>query len=143
MSLWFIWIIVAFLAATLEIFTASFGFIFITGAAFTAFFVSIAGLPLFLQLVVFATTLISSTVLIRPSLLQKINKKNLPSYRGEQLIGLKGIVTEALESTNNSGRVSVSGEDWAAKSFEPIPAGKEVIVDGIDGIFLTVSAVEV
>jgi membrane protein implicated in regulation of membrane protease activity len=48
-------------------------------------------------------------------------------------------VTQDVEPLLGTGRVTVSGEDWAARSTEPIPAGATVKVVGADGIVLEVT----
>ena len=63
----------------------------------------------------------------------------MPS-RTEALAGKLAHVTEAIDPVRGTGRVNVAGEDWAARSAAPVPAGAEVRVDGADGIVLLVSA---
>ena len=48
-------------------------------------------------------------------------------------------MTHDIDPTLGTGRVNVSGEDWAARSAEPIPAGTKVTVVGADGIVLEVT----
>ena len=62
----------------------------------------------------------------------------MPS-RTEALIGTKGVVTHDIDPTVGAGRVNVGGEDWAARSAEPIAAGTKVRVVGADGIVLEVT----
>ena len=62
----------------------------------------------------------------------------MPS-RTEPLIGRHGQVTHDIDPTLGTGRVNVGGEDWAARSDEPIPAGTRIRVVGADGIVLEVT----
>ena len=62
----------------------------------------------------------------------------MPS-RTEPLIGRHGVVTHDIDTTLGTGRVNVGGEDWAARSAEPIAAGTKVRVAGADGIVLEVT----
>jgi membrane protein implicated in regulation of membrane protease activity len=58
--------------------------------------------------------------------------------RTELLIGSRGVVTQAIDTTLGTGRVTVKGEDWAARSPGVVPAGVEVRVIAADGIVLEV-----
>jgi membrane protein implicated in regulation of membrane protease activity len=49
------------------------------------------------------------------------------------------MVTNDIEPTLGTGRINVGGEDWAARSTEPIPTGTTVRVVGADGIVLEVT----
>jgi membrane protein implicated in regulation of membrane protease activity len=59
--------------------------------------------------------------------------------RTEPLIGRHGLVTHDIDPTLGCGRITVSGEDWAARSTEVIPTGTKVKVIGADGIVLEVT----
>jgi membrane protein implicated in regulation of membrane protease activity len=56
------------------------------------------------------------------------------------LIGRAARVTQGIDPVTGSGRVLVAGEDWAASSASPLPAGAAVEVTGADGIVLQVVA---
>ena len=58
--------------------------------------------------------------------------------RTEPLIGQVAIVSEAIEPVRGKGRVTVEGQDWAARSTEPVAAGAHVTVVDADGIVLIV-----
>lgn len=57
---------------------------------------------------------------------------------GETLIGEEARVISALEP---DGTVRLHGETWRASSEEPIKAGEQVIVIGLEGLRLTVARV--
>jgi membrane-bound serine protease (ClpP class) len=59
--------------------------------------------------------------------------------RTDVLIGREGVVTHDVDSRVGAGRVNVGGEDWAARSAAPIPAGTRVRVVRADGIVLEVT----
>ena len=48
-------------------------------------------------------------------------------------------MTHDIDPVVGMGRVTVSGEDWAARSKESIPVGTKVTVVGADGIVLEVT----
>lgn len=124
----------------IEIATPSFGFIFASLAGVAAALISLwLGVPV--QIAVFAIVLVTSLILLRPRLVEKFHahEHKLPS-RSHALIGKAGQVTEAIDPVTGRGRVTVEGEDWAARSSVPLGVGSAIQVDGSDGIVLIVSA---
>jgi membrane protein implicated in regulation of membrane protease activity len=135
------WLVLAIIAATVEIVSPLFGFIFISGAAVIAAVAAAIGANVPLQIVVFVTALFLGLLLVRPRLVSKLGAKGVPS-RTAALVGQQGQVTEAINPILGTGRVTVAGEDWAARSGLPIPVGMIVRIDGADGIVLRVSQVD-
>ena len=62
----------------------------------------------------------------------------MPS-RTEPLVGRHGQVTHDIDPTLGTGRINVGGEDWAARSAEPLPSGTRIRVVAADGIVLEVT----
>ena len=58
---------------------------------------------------------------------------------GELLMRRPGIVTHDIDPTLGTGRINVGGEDWAARSAEPLPVGTRIRVVAADGIVLEVT----
>ena len=92
--------------------------------------------PLVLAAMTLCVAAISGTVL-----LGVIRSRRLPVTTGkEAMIGQMATVTESLTPT---GRVTLQGEDWAAKNFlapgEPIEAGQRVRVMAVKGLTLYVA----
>jgi membrane-bound serine protease (ClpP class) len=54
----------------------------------------------------------------------------------EELVGAHGVVRSPLDPT---GHVFVKGALWRARSEQPVTVGQKVVVDGIEGLTLTVS----
>ena len=76
-------------------------------------------------------------MLLRRNLVQRFSGRGVPS-RTDPLIGATGEVTETLDPVRGMGRVIVNGQDWAARSSAPVPAGAQVEVVAADGIVLVV-----
>src|SRR5204863_385241 len=91
-----------------------------------------------LMLGAFVVVMTVSIVLLRSTLLTWIGGRGVPS-RTEPLIGRQGIVTHDIDPTRGTGRITVGGEDWAARCSEPLPTGTTVRVAGADGIVLEVT----
>ena len=132
------WVVLAIVAAILEITIPQFGVIFVSLAAVPAALAAAAGLGLVAQMVVFLVVLVLSLTLLRPRVVAKLGgAKGVPS-RTEALIGREGVVTHDIETSVGAGRVNVHGQDCAARSVQPLPAGTRRRVVAVDGIVLEV-----
>jgi membrane protein implicated in regulation of membrane protease activity len=132
------WLVLAILAAIVEVSIPHFGVVFVSAGAVAAAALAFAGAGLALEILGFAVVLGFSLAILRPRLLAKLGARGVPS-RTEALVGKRGLVTEDINSTVGTGRVNVGGEDWAARSATPLAAGVEVRVTGADGIVLEVT----
>ena len=132
------WLALAIFAAIAEILSPLFGYFFITAAALVAALAARLGLSVVVQIILFVIALLASLLLLRPRLLAKLGSRGVPS-RTEALVGKTGIVTQAVDPEAGTGRVTVSGEDWAARSKTALALDTPVRIDGADGITLHVS----
>jgi membrane protein implicated in regulation of membrane protease activity len=132
------WIALAIVAAIVEVSIPQFGVIFVSLGAVAAAAIAFLGAGLPAQMIVFAIALALSLSLLRPRLIARLNSPGVPS-RTQALVGREGIVTHDVDATVGAGRVNVGGEDWAARSVSPLPAGTRVRVIGADGIVLEVT----
>jgi membrane protein implicated in regulation of membrane protease activity len=131
------WVILAVVAAIVEISIPHFGLIFVTVGAIAAAIASAAGYGFAVQMMVFAAALGISLAFLRPRMMSRLGSRGVPS-RTEALIGREGVVTFDIETTVGAGRVNVGGEDWAARAPAPLPAGTRIRVVAADGIVLEV-----
>jgi membrane protein implicated in regulation of membrane protease activity len=134
----FAWLIVAFVAAILEVSIPHFGSAFVSAGAIAAAAAAYLGFSVPLQIGTFVVVLVVSLIGLRSTLVGRLGGKGVPS-RTEALVGRHGIVTHDIEPTTGVGRVNVAGEDWAARSAGAIAAGTKVKVVGADGIVLEVT----
>ena len=135
------WLIFAIFMAIVEILTPVFGFVFFSVAALLATGAAALGLPAAIQYLVFSVSVFLLLWLVRPRFAAKLSgARGVPS-RADRLSGARGQVTEAIDPVFGTGRVTVAGDDWAARSPSPIPVGAEVIVRSADGIVLQVEVV--
>jgi membrane protein implicated in regulation of membrane protease activity len=133
----FIWVLIAVVAAVVEISIPHFGLVFVSVGAVAAALASAVDLGFGVQIVVFAVALGLSLALLRPRMMSRLGSRGVPS-RTDALIGREGIVTFDIEAAVGAGRVNVGGEDWAARSAAPLPAGTRIRVMAADGIVLEV-----
>jgi membrane protein implicated in regulation of membrane protease activity len=141
MSLLALWLILALVAGIVEIVVPALVFLFVAVAAVLSAGMAWLGFSVTAQVVFFAASSLLLLMLVRPLFASKrLGGKGVPS-RTEALVGKHGHVTEAIDPLRGAGRVSVGGEDWAARCTAPMPSGAEIRVDGTDGIVLIVSGV--
>jgi len=133
-----LWLVVAFVATVLEVSIPHFGSAFVGAGAIAAAAASFLGYGLSVQLTTFIIVMVVSLVTLRTRLLGRLGGPGVPS-RTAPLIGRHGIVTHDIDPTLGCGRITVGGEDWAARSTEPISTGTRIVVTGADGIVLEVT----
>lgn len=131
------WLVLAVVSVIVEVSIPHFGLLFVAIGAVGAAAAAGLALTVPVQIIVFCVVLTVSVLALRPRLAAGLNSRGVPS-RTDQLIGRDGIVTHDIDPTAGGGRVNVGGEDWAARSSEPVAAGTHVRVAGADGIVLEV-----
>src|SRR5579859_2423025 len=143
-SLWgsdiavFVWLIIAFIAAILEVSIPHFGSAFVSAGAIAAAAAAYLGASWPMQIGVFVVVLVVSLAALRSTLVGRLGGRGVPS-RTDTLIGRNGVVTHDIDPTIGGGRVNVSGEDWAARSAIALTVGTKVRVVAADGIVLEVT----
>lgn len=106
-------------------------------AAVTAYF----GGNIMVQLVVFLIVSIVLLILTKPIVKKHFNN-NRTKTNADRLVGKEGIVTEPINGVEATGRVTVAGQDWAARPTNPgaiIPDGYVTVMD-VQGCTLIVEA---
>ena len=89
-------------------------------------------------MIVFAVTLGLSLAVLRPRLVGAPGRA-WRSVAHRSARRPQGVVTVDIDPAVGAGRVNVGGEDWAARSAMPMPAGTKIRVTGADGIVLEVA----
>jgi membrane protein implicated in regulation of membrane protease activity len=134
-----VWLVVALIAAIIEVSIPHFGFGFVSIGAIAAAAMAYVGYGVTPQMAVFVGVLSASLLLLRSRLIGRLfSGRGVPS-RTDTVIGRHGIVTNDIDPTLGGGRVNVGGEDWAARAHEPIATGTRIRVLGADGIVLEVT----
>ena len=132
------WLAVALVAAVIEVTLPHFGCAFISAGAVAAAAAAFFGLSIGAQIGTFVLVMTVSLVALRANLLGRLAGGGVPS-RTEPLVGRHGQVTHEIDPTLGTGRINVGGEDWAARSAEPLPIGTKIRVVAADGIVLEVT----
>ncbi len=135
MDYWVIWLIFAVVLGVAEIFTLTTALGLLGGAALITSVAAGLGLPLVLQFVVFAASLLTGVVVVRP-----IVKRHLMPPPSDRRFGVQALVGKPAyvlrEVTGRDGRVQIGGEEWSARAYDEtlvIPAGAVVDVIEIEG----------
>lgn len=132
------WLGVAFVAAIIEVSVPHFGSMFVSLGAVAGAAAALLGYGVPVQFGTFIVVMVGSLAGLRSRLVGRLGGPGVPS-RTEPLIGRHGIVTTDIDSTIGTGRITVGGEDWAARSHTPIAAGTTIKVIAADGIVLEVT----
>ncbi|MFJ2030818.1 NfeD family protein [Streptosporangium sp. NPDC087985] len=132
---WVIWLILAVVLGVAEIFTLTTALGMLGAAALFAAVAAGLGLPVPLQLVVFAATLAAGVAVVRPIARRQLRQASSGKRFGIQaLVGKPAYVVR--EVTGREGRVRIGGEEWSARAYDEtlvIPIGATVDVIEIEG----------
>lgn len=140
METWHILISLGILAFIAEIFTAG----FISGSIGIGFFFaavgSYVGLETKWQILLFAVGVAFTYFLVRPVISKYGYGKDKTKTNQDALIDRQGIVKEEINHLKGTGRISIDGDIWQAKTVdnETIKVGATVKVVAIDSIILIV-----
>jgi len=115
----YIWISIAVFALIIETASMKYTALCFLVSAIISLVFSLAGLRIYVQVLVFFLAVITLCVL-RYTVL----KKHLDGVNGRggadpaALIGTQALVTQTIDNSENSGRIRVKGREWRAKSNE-------------------------
>jgi membrane protein implicated in regulation of membrane protease activity len=134
MEAWVAWLIVAALLGIAELLTLTLALGLLAMAASLAGLAGAAGLPVGLQIAVFAASSVAGLALVRP-IAQRHIKQPPPLRSGTAaLVGREAVTL--TEVSRAGGRARIGGEEWTARPYDPelvIPAGRVADVLAIEG----------
>ena len=137
MAVWLVWLVLAAVLGVAELFTLSAALGLLGGAAAVTAGTAALGLPVPVQLVVFAATATGGIWLIRPVVLRHLHAAPTERFGVDALVGRTAHVVRDV--SGQGGLVRIDGEDWSARPCDPhdpayvIPAGSTVSVMAIRG----------
>ncbi len=134
------WLIIMAVLILLEIITLGLTTIWFAFGALAAFIASACGANLILQIIIFFIISLVTLIFTRPFALKYFNKDRIKT-NAESLIGEKARVVEKIDNINASGRVTLNGQEWMARTAggDIIDKGATVTVNSISGVKLIVS----
>lgn len=134
-----IWLVVLAILLVIEFLTLGLTTVWFAGGALVAFLVSLAGGPLWLQLLLFIAVSVVLLLFTRPLAVKYLNK-DVQKTNVDSIPGQKGIVTATIDNLKAEGQVTIQGMDWTAraKNGNTIEKGKVVRVTAVEGVKLIV-----
>ncbi len=131
----FFWIALGVILGIIEASTSNLTTIWMAISSIIVAALSSLGLSPVAQLLVFAVISALLLLLTRPLSKHILSKKSIAT-NADRIISRKGLVTEAIDPIENSGKIRVMGQTWSAKSEsgDPISPGTEVTVLRIEGV---------
>lgn len=137
------WLIIFAILLAIELPTMGLTTIWFAAGALASFFVSMAGGNIGIQVVVFFAVSIVMLLLLRPLAQKRFNTDRVRT-NAESLIGESGIVLEPIDNIHAHGRVTVRGQEWAARTVdgECLEKDVRVTVKSISGVKLMVKREE-
>lgn len=135
MGVWAVWLIIAVVLGGAEILTLTAVLGLLGGAALLTSGAAALGLPLVLQLLVFAVAAVGGLVVLRPIAVRHMLRPQPERFGVDALVGRTAHVVQ--EVTGHGGTVRIGGEEWTARALDEsqvIPAGVTVDVIQIDGV---------
>ena len=135
--LWIVWLAFIVLAVIAEAASAALISVWFIPGAIVALILSLFGVPLWVQIVVFAVISILLLVFTRKLVKKFLAGKGQPT-NADAVIGQKAVVTERVSNIEETGAVKVMGKEWTARSEggEIFDVGDVVTVKEISGVKL-------
>ncbi len=134
------WLVFFLVLVVIEIQTMALTTIWFAGGALIAFLLSLFGVGLTAQLVVFVVVSFALLFLTRPWAARFLNKKTVKT-NAESLIGQEARVTVEIDNRLGTGTVVVNGMEWTARAAdaqEIYPVETPVLIQEIKGVKLIV-----
>lgn len=144
MTMMIIWLVVLIIAVVVEVLTMGLTTIWFAGGALVAIVATLLHAPIAIQVVLFFVVSILLLFFTRPVAVKYFNKDRVKT-NVESLVGRQAIVISEINNIQGTGQVTVSGQQWSARSVDDnavIPAGAVVNILSINGVKLVVKADE-
>lgn len=134
-----VWLVVLAILLVIEFLTLGLTTVWFAGGALIAFLVSLAGGPLWLQILLFLVISVVLLLFTRPLAVKYLNK-NVQKTNVDSIPGQKGIVTAIIDNLKAEGQVTIRGMEWSARAKDDniIEKGKVVRVLSVEGVKLIV-----
>ena len=134
------WMVLLILCIVIEILTLGLTTIWFAAGALVAIFAALLYAPIFVQVILFLLVSLTLLFFTRPIAVKYFNRDRVKT-NVESMVGRQAIVTGEIDNVQATGQVTVSGQEWSARSWDDkvmIPAGAVVVVVAISGVKLIV-----
>lgn len=135
-----IWLVILVICIAVEACTMGLATIWFAGGALVAAIVAYFGGQTWLQIIAFLVVSLVLLLFTRPIAVKYFNKDRAKT-NVESMIGRQAIVVSEIDNLQGIGCVSVSGNEWSARSVDEeghIPVGSVVMVEAVNGVKLMV-----
>lgn len=129
------WLIVFIIMVIIELATMGLATIWFAGGAAVAFLLSLAGVPVAVQVFAFFGVSIVLLAVTRPLAMKHLNIKRTKT-NVDDLAGKHAVVTKEINNLKDEGQIVLNGIEWTARSEDDdiIPVDTEVEVVEIKGV---------
>ncbi len=134
------WLVLLVLCIIIEVLTMGLTTIWFGGGALVAVLAALLQAPIFVQVILFFLVSLLLLFFTRPLAVRYFNKDRVKT-NVESMVGRQAIVTSEIDNVQAAGQVTVSGQEWSARSTNDkvrIPVGAVVNVVAISGVKLIV-----
>lgn len=134
------WLILLILCIGVEVLTLGLTTIWFAAGALVAILAALLFAPPFVQVVLFLLVSLLLLYFTRPIAVRYFNRNRVKT-NVESMVGRQAIVVSGIDNLQAAGQVTVSGQEWSARSWDDkvrIPAGAVVIVTAVSGVKLIV-----
>lgn len=139
----FFWVALLIVLAVIEIATLGLTTIWFAGGALIALIAAALGLPLFVQITLFLVVSVVLLVFTRPVAVKFFNTERVKT-NVDSIVGQQAVVTEEIHNLKSTGRATLNGMEWTARSVDDnkiIPAGAVTVVRKVSGVKLLVEEI--
>ena len=138
-----VWLGLAIVFAIVEAATMGLTSIWFAVGAIGALICALCGGPLWLQIVLFLALSAAALYFTRSFAKDLFNRGRQPT-NSDRIVGMEGVVTEAIDNERAVGQIRVSGQIWTARSISgrTVPISTRVVVRSISGVKAMVDPLE-
>lgn len=138
------WLVALIVFLVIEAATLGLATIWFAGGALIALIAAMCGAGIVIQMVLFLIVSLVLLIFTRPLAVRFLSKDTLKT-NVDRVIGMEGIVTEEISNLAGTGKVSLGGNIWTARTENEggtIPADAVIEVLRVEGVKLIVKVKE-
>ena len=138
------WLIALVIFLVIEAATLGLATIWFAGGELVALIAAMCGAGIVIQIVLFLVVSLVLLFFTRPLAVRFLNKDTLKT-NVDRVVGMEGVVTEEISNLAGTGRVSLEGNMWTARTENEggtIPVDAVVTVLRVEGVKLIVKVKE-
>lgn len=134
------WLVLLIIAIVAEVLTMGLTTIWFAGGALVAILAALLHAPIWLQVILFFLVSLLLLFFTRPIAVKYFNKDRVKT-NVESMVGRQAVVTGEIDNLQGIGQVTLSGQEWTARSTDEkvrIPVGSVVDIVSVSGVKLIV-----